>query len=234
MNHIVPHHGTHALLLHKRIEEKIALLKAMEKDLPPVIIVHDLRTTSVIYMSQRGLDILGITMKELIGMGPDYHGRFFNSEDAKDYVPKIMGLLERNNDDEVISIFQQVKTVRQNDWEWYLSCVKILMHDDNGIPLLTITSATPIDAQHHIASKAQRLVEENNFLRHNNALFNSLTRREKEVLGLMASGMSAVQIAKKLHIAELTAATHRRNIKNKINAGNNYDITRFAQAFDLI
>jgi DNA-binding CsgD family transcriptional regulator len=32
----------------------------------------------------------------------------------------------------------------------------------------------------------------------------------------------------------MTATTHRKNIRNKLDAKNNYDITRFAQAFDLI
>jgi DNA-binding CsgD family transcriptional regulator len=28
--------------------------------------------------------------------------------------------------------------------------------------------------------------------------------------------------------------THRKNVKSKLNAKTNYDITRFAQAFDLV
>jgi DNA-binding CsgD family transcriptional regulator len=50
----------------------------------------------------------------------------------------------------------------------------------------------------------------------------------------MALGINSNVIAGKLHISEATANTHRRNVRRKINAQNNYDITRFAQAFDLI
>ena len=220
--------------LQKRIDAKIADLRKLDHDIPSVVIVHDLRDTSVIYMSSKGLKILGITMEELIAMGPEYHSRFFNAEDAKDYVPKIMGLLERNNDEEAISCFQQVKHAENNEWKWYLSCTKIFMQDETGNPLLTITTANLVDAQHHIAAKAERLLEENNFLRTNYHVFDSLTSREKEVLKLMAMGLSSVQMSKKLNISELTANTHRRNIKNKLNVETNYDITRYAQAFDLI
>ena len=50
----------------------------------------------------------------------------------------------------------------------------------------------------------------------------------------MALGFNSSEIAGKLHISENTAATHRRNIKKKLNAESNYEITIFAQAFDLI
>jgi DNA-binding CsgD family transcriptional regulator len=50
----------------------------------------------------------------------------------------------------------------------------------------------------------------------------------------MALGHSSMEIAGNLHISETTANTHRRNIRRKINANSIYDITRFAQAFDLI
>ena len=222
------------LPLQKRIDNKIAELKKLEHDIPSVVIVHDLRDTSVIYMSLRGLKILGVSMQELLNIGPEYHTRFFNSEDAKDYVPKILGMLERNNDDEIVSFFQQVRHAENNEWRWYLSCCKIFLRDDKGMPLLTITNATPVDAQHHIAVKAQRLLEQNNFLRSHYHVFDSLTKREKEVLRLMATGSSSVQMSKKLNISEMTANTHRRNIKRKLMVSSAYDITRFAQAFDLI
>ena len=50
----------------------------------------------------------------------------------------------------------------------------------------------------------------------------------------MALGHSSSEIAEKLHISEATASTHRRNIRIIIKAETSYDITRFAQAFDLI
>ncbi|MDQ3551921.1 MAG: helix-turn-helix transcriptional regulator, partial [Bacteroidota bacterium] len=128
----------------------------------------------------------------------------------------------------------QVRRSPKEDWEWYLSATKIFVRDDDGKPVLTITTAAPVDAQHHIAAKAQRLLEENNFLRSNHKIFDQLTKREKEILRLIALGLSSVEIADKLFISEATANTHRKHIKNKLNAKTSYDITKFAQAFDLI
>ena len=235
MKSSMPANSTSNLPLQKRIDKKIDELRKLEHDIPSVVIVHDLRDTSVIYMSARGLKILGISMQELIAIGPDYHERFFNMEFAENYMPRIFGLMERNINDEVISFFQQVRSTPDKEWNWYLTCTQILMRDDEGKPLLTISNAVPLDASHYIESaKAQRLLAENSFLRRNHHLFDALSKREKEILKLLALGLSSVQMARKLNISEMTAATHRRNIKKKINAESSYDITRFAQAFDLI
>jgi DNA-binding CsgD family transcriptional regulator len=233
MNQPVPIHDCNSLL-QKRIDEKIAEIRAVEKNLPCAIIIHDIRDSTVVYMSEKAANGLGTRLKELREMGTEYHTKFFNPEDAKDYLPKILGLLERNNDDEIVSFFQQVRKSPQDGWNWYLSSIKIILRDDHTNPILTLTTSIPLDAQHHIAAKAERLLEENNFLRRNYHLFSQLTRREKEILRRMALGQSSLQIAEELHISEATANTHRRNIRQKINAITAYDITRFAQAFDLI
>lgn len=231
---LMPDKLTPNVSLQLQIEKKISGLKQLEQDTPSITIIHYLKDTSVVYMCNRGLNILGTTMDELAAIGPEYHSRFFNPDDAKDYVPKILGLLERNNNDEVISFFQQVKHAENNEWKWYLSCTKIFMQNEEGFPLLTITNAIPVDAQHHIAAKAERLLNENTFLRNNYPAFNLLSKREKEILKLITKGASTIQIAKDLHISEMTAKTHRRNIRKKLNAESMYDLTQFAQAFDLI
>jgi DNA-binding CsgD family transcriptional regulator len=220
--------------LKKKIDEKIATIRSVEKKFPGAIIIHNITDSSVVYMSEWGQSYLGITMAQIKQMGAEFHNHFFNIEDLQDYGPKIFGLLERNNDEEFVSFFQQVRCSPQHDWGWFLSATKIFFRDENGAPLLTLTNALPTDVKHSITAKAQRLLEENNFLRSNYHVFDQLTKREKEILKMMALGNSSAEMAEKLHIAETTASTHRRNIKRKLHVENNYDITRFAQAFDLI
>jgi DNA-binding CsgD family transcriptional regulator len=220
--------------LQQEIQKKISELKSLEQDIPAVIIIHNISDSTVVHMSQRGLDILGITMEELKKLGTEYHNRFFNPEDAQDYVPKILGLLERNTSGEIVSFFQQVRPSAKHDWIWYSSSAGVFFRDEEGKPLLTITIAMPIDPKHHFTAKVEKVLKENLFLRSNKHIFAALTKREKEILRLMALGHNSFEIGELLHISQTTAATHRRNIRSKLNAQTNYDITRFAQAFDLI
>lgn len=220
--------------LQQGINEKLEFLKSYEKDIPGVIIIHSILDSTVVYMSERGLEILGITLEEVRNMQTEYYDRFFNPEDARDYVPKILGLLERNNDDEIVTYFQQVRPSPDHEWTWYSSSTKVFMRDADNKALLTITIALPIDARHFWNTKVERILQENEFLRCKKQVFDSLTRREREILKLLAQGLSSGDIARKLFISEATVNTHRRNLRSKLNIETALDLIRFAQAFDLV
>jgi DNA-binding CsgD family transcriptional regulator len=216
------------------IQEKIMAIQQVEDHVPGAIIIHDIRDFSVVHMSKWGQSYLNVDMTALREMGKEYHDRFFNPDDVKDYAPRIFGLLERNNNDEFISFFQQVRQSPQHEWAWFSSATRIILWDEQNKPLLILTTATPIDIQHRITAKGSRLLDEIKFLRKNYQVFDSLTKREKEILKMMALGDTSAKMAKQIYISEKTAATHRKNIKRKLNIESNYDVTRFAQAFDLV
>jgi DNA-binding NarL/FixJ family response regulator len=56
----------------------------------------------------------------------------------------------------------------------------------------------------------------------------TLGRREREVLQLLASGKTSVQIAETLHIATGTVEVHRRNIMRKLDLHNVAELTKYA------
>lgn len=217
------------------IQESIAHIALVAKKLPGVVIIHDMRDWSVVWMSKRGLDQLGITEEEVKALSAqEYYSRFFNSEDTKNYVPKVFELIERNNDEETVTYFQQVKFVKDGDWHWHMSSTKIFMRDTEGKPLLIITMSFPIDPKHHLTIKAGRLLDENNFLRRNFKLFAKLSEREREILRLLALGKTASDTAKELFISANTVETHRKNVKQKLNTNSYFDLCQYARVFDLI
>jgi DNA-binding NarL/FixJ family response regulator len=57
---------------------------------------------------------------------------------------------------------------------------------------------------------------------------NQLTVREKEVLGLLAQGLSSASIAEKLVISLVTVNTHIRAIYGKLGVSSRSAATRFA------
>lgn len=56
----------------------------------------------------------------------------------------------------------------------------------------------------------------------------TLGRREREVLQLLASGKTSIQIAEALHIATGTVEVHRRNIMRKLDLHNVAELTKYA------
>src|SRR5215218_6876067 len=111
-------------VLKQAVNEKLAAVRSFENEIPGIFIVHRLPDFSVVYMSQRGLDILGVTLDEVRLGNAEYHDRFFNPEDVPNYLPRIMTLIENNESDELISFFQQVRSSADRNWTWYLSAIK--------------------------------------------------------------------------------------------------------------
>ena len=67
-------------------------------------------------------------------------------------------------------------------------------------------------------------------LRH---LFESLTRREREVLPLVVSGLMNKQIAHRLEISEITVKIHRGQVMKKMEARSLADLVRMAEALEI-
>ena len=61
-----------------------------------------------------------------------------------------------------------------------------------------------------------------------------ITRREKEVLKLIAEGMTNKEMAEKLFISTTTVDTHRYSLLSKFNVKNTANLIRMAAQFNLI
>lgn len=61
-----------------------------------------------------------------------------------------------------------------------------------------------------------------------------LSKREIEIVKLIAEGLTSIQIADKLFIAEHTVKTHRKNILRKTGAANTSQLVQFALNNQLI
>lgn len=61
-----------------------------------------------------------------------------------------------------------------------------------------------------------------------------ITRREKEVLELIAAGMTNNEIARQLFISSTTVDTHRKNLLSKLGAKNTASLVRIAAQLKLV
>ena len=61
-----------------------------------------------------------------------------------------------------------------------------------------------------------------------------LTKRELEILNLIASGMLSKEISERLHISVHTVDTHRQHILEKLDADNSHEAVRYGQSLGLI
>ncbi len=60
-----------------------------------------------------------------------------------------------------------------------------------------------------------------------------LTKREREIVGLLSQGMSNNEIAAFSYTSIRTVHKHRRHIKEKLGTQSFYDLLQFTEVFDL-
>lgn len=69
---------------------------------------------------------------------------------------------------------------------------------------------------------------------HQRPIVEPLTAREREILQLLASGLSNPEIAQSLHIAVSTVKTHNKNIFGKFQVENRFQANEKARALCLV
>jgi FixJ family two-component response regulator len=65
------------------------------------------------------------------------------------------------------------------------------------------------------------------------AHFESLTSREREIMGLVASGLMSKQIAAKFELSEITVKVHRSHLMKKMGARTVAELVKMAQALGV-
>ncbi len=91
--------------------------------------------------------------------------------------------------------------------------------------------STVMDNQTYMSSKVADTVMQDytrNLSIEDTSTVSALTTREREVLQLIAEGLSSAQIASRLFVSVKTVSTHRRQIMEKLNIYSIAELTKYA------
>lgn len=112
---------------------------------------------------------------------------------------------------------------------------RMMENGASGYVLKNATRDEILDAIHAVMKGKTWLSEEvSQTLKHTDASGIILTRREKEVLELIADGMTNNEIAQKLFVSVTTVDTHRKNLLAKFDVKNTALLIRTATQMQLI
>jgi DNA-binding CsgD family transcriptional regulator len=117
--------------------------------------------------------------------------------------------------------------------EWLVASAR-LNKDEQGLPNEVVMFSYSTGFSDDVMIKLPRVLEQYDFLRQNVEKVASLTTREKQILELVAEGMTSEEIAKAIHLSHHTVNTHRKNIYRKLSVQNSADLLKFAEVFGFI
>jgi DNA-binding NarL/FixJ family response regulator len=139
---------------------------------------------------------------------------------------------------EIHKLFPEIKIVALTMLNESMFIKKMLEAGAAGYVLKTIDKEELVKVIYKVASGEKHFSAEvttqlmNNFSQ--KSPLDILTKREREILGLIAHGLTDKEIAEKVFLSPLTATTHRKNILSKLGLKNKVELTRFALENKLI
>ena len=120
-----------------------------------------------------------------------------------------------------------LKRLDGDQYQWWFTCSKY--HTENNL----FSVSFELHKLNSIGTKVAKVLDGNLFLRKNLHRFLNLTKREKEVLKMLAEGLTAPQIASQLFISLNTVKTHRQRIQQKLEIKTFKELYQYAFHFDL-
>lgn len=213
-------------------EEKIKIFSEEFERMPGVTVIHDIDGFKPLFMTSNGLQILGVSLEELIAVKEEYQDVFFNKNFMADYLHQLKNMISREDLEETYTVFHEVKV--KQELLWYASSVRVFHVNQSRTPTHTITYAVPLEDYKWTIKRAQRLQQETEFARKNLQKFALLSRREKQVLALTAQGKRTAEMAEFLSVTAETISSHLKSIRKKLESGSSYELNKFALAFDLL
>ncbi|WP_134088712.1 response regulator transcription factor [Olivibacter sp. XZL3] len=216
--------------LGNRLQQGKLKLEDIGDYLPGSVMLQNIKSLTNIYMNTYGADRLRRSSEELQLMGPDYFKQFFPQDEMPAIKKQLLNYLRRDDSQTLFSFYQRVKTGHKGTYEWHLTTTRTY-HAEAG---LLLHLSLPAEGLTQASNQFHYLADQSAYCAKHFHLFNALSKREKEIISLIAEGKSSCHISDVLFISIHTVNNHRKNIIRKLNITSLAELIRFAVAFGLI
>lgn len=190
--------------------------------------VDDFSTASNIFINEYCIKMAGYTLDEFEEMGQNFFQRILKPEDVRSAIDSIQYLC--NNPNETFSGLNKIN--HKNGYDFWVFYTTRIFRFKDGVPWQFINITIEIQDRIKTDLQLEKLIRENAFLK-NQLKCKVITKREKEIIGLITTGRTDTEIADSLFISTNTARTHRKNILHKLGLSNTADLVRFAMESGL-
>lgn len=208
---------------------------------PSLTIIMDMRTSEFVYVSKNSIQLFGFSAEEMMKGGMSLTLSLIHPDDITEYMEVMKVVWEfllalpasqrkyyktsadfriRNKDDVYKRMLQQ-NTALQTDSAGNIVLLLMVLSDVSHLKKENTISAAIISTKHDGC-----LVWDASDTQLKSQI--AFSKREREIIKLLAEGFSSKQVADKLNLSEFTVSTHRRNMLKKTSLTNARALVKFA------
>lgn len=155
-----------------------------------------------------------------------------SEEELEKLALEIAGYFFSNANQTEFSFFSRSSISEFSEPGWLLHFAKMNI-SEAGLPKEVAFFTYNLNLFGDVKTKLYRALENEEFYKANLNRVSSLTKKEKEIIGLLTTGMNSAEIAEATFTSVNTVLTHRKNILRKLNNPGFAGLMRFAEVFDL-
>jgi len=201
-----------------------------EKDKNLMISVFDIKNNKFLYCNDSFKYVLGYNTNDIIKGGWEYWYKKIDPGEARNIRNKINFLIQKPHPGETTEVFSFNYHIKDIYSKWYLVSHELsLYHFRKYLIALNylydISQKERIEYLFGVKNPISADKDNDNI---------TISKREKEVLLLIADGLSSKQIANELYISNHTAITHRKNLIEKFKVRNTAQLIREASKSILL
>ncbi|BDD11394.1 hypothetical protein FUAX_38260 (plasmid) [Fulvitalea axinellae] len=184
---------------------------------------------SIVFLDEEGCKLYGKSLEEIKALGTGFLLECMHPNDVERCIQTLNEFRERDNEKEILSYFQRIRTVSSDHYELYLTSVR-LNKKDNTYCCITCPMLRVLTIKNQIIKS----LDTYEYIKSHMKIFKMLSKREVEILSWVCTGMSALEIAECLHLSHHTVEKHKKNIFGKTGFSNNKELMEFALNFNLL
>ena len=200
-------------------QQRIQFLEKVFEHLPLAVFIYDCINLQQIWANKEARKRINISSKYPLKKTLNWYLSHFHADD-KHIIIESINAFTNNNASEFIAVYR-IKSDETDKWQPN-HCKSIVFYEtDDKTSKYILTMALNI-------SNEEIDMQKNECKRKNEALYNLLTKREKQVLQYIAKGNCSSEISEIMNISKQTLATYRKNILKKLNLHSVNSLISFA------
>ncbi|HMR90200.1 MAG TPA: helix-turn-helix transcriptional regulator [Saprospiraceae bacterium] len=203
-------------------------LDELAKSISAVVHLNKSKDLAVTFCSSNYLEAQNRSLQFIQDFPLQFMNEIFDQYTFDVTFPLIFDFLGKNDFELNLSVFQKYRVSEKGDQQFHLSNMKYNNQFDqffcidfnvNKLDFGVYNLKKIVDAN----EKKQRLFP----------FYQLLTKREREIISLIAKGYTNKQMGEELYLSSHTIRTHRNNIFRKLNINHLRQLLELADLFDL-